>query len=79
MPAGANLSIRAETTDAQRGQRSGPDQLRLGFEIDSGFTELANLDGRYLSTEVADGFTGRVIGIEALSAGALVHAFHYHS
>jgi beta-xylosidase len=30
-----------------------------------GFTVLAELDGRYLSTEVAGGFTGRVIGLYA--------------
>ena len=31
---------------------------------------LATLDGRYLSTEVAGGFTGRVIGMYA-SAGTV--------
>ena len=37
--------------------------LRLGVEDAGGaFDVLAELDGRYLSTEVAGGFTGRVIG-----------------
>jgi len=43
-----------------------PDLLSLGVEDRDGvFTELAELDGRYLSTEVAGGFTGRVIGMYA--------------
>jgi beta-xylosidase len=46
--------------------RSGPDTVLLGFEEpDGSFTSLAALDGRYLSTEVAGGFTGRVIGVYA--------------
>ncbi|MFC5827998.1 glycoside hydrolase family 43 protein [Nonomuraea insulae] len=49
--------------------RSEPDTLELGVEDEDGaFTVLASLDGRYLSTEVAGGFTGRVIGMYA-SAG----------
>ncbi|UCM89809.1 glycoside hydrolase family 43 protein [Streptomyces marincola] len=51
--------------------RTGPDVLLLGVEErDGSFTELAALDGRYLSTEVAGGFTGRVIGMYA-SAGTV--------
>jgi beta-xylosidase len=42
-----------------------PDVVRLGFEQDGRPVTLAGLDGRYLSTEVAGGFTGRVIGIYA--------------
>ncbi|MFF7277122.1 family 43 glycosylhydrolase [Streptomyces griseorubiginosus] len=46
--------------------RQGPDTVTLGVEdADGGYTELAALDGRYLSTEVAGGFTGRVIGTYA--------------
>ncbi|MFC3352279.1 hypothetical protein ACFOOM_33610 [Streptomyces echinoruber] len=30
----------------------------------------AELDGRYLSTQVATGFTGRVIGLSATEGGA---------
>ncbi|MET8977071.1 glycoside hydrolase family 43 protein [Streptomyces sp. NPDC004539] len=46
--------------------RTGPDTLTLGVEEPDGtFTELASLDGRYLSTEVAGGFTGRVLGMYA--------------
>ncbi|MFC4106326.1 beta-xylosidase family glycoside hydrolase [Micromonospora zhanjiangensis] len=48
--------------------RSGPDVIHLGVEdADGAFTVLARLDGRYLSTEVAGGFTGRVIGLYAVA------------
>jgi hypothetical protein len=44
----------------------GPDTVYLGAEDPGGgFTAVAELDGRYLSTEVAGGFTGRVIGMYA--------------
>ena len=46
--------------------RRAPDVLRLGFQwADGRFEVLAELDGRYLSTEVAGGFTGRVMGMYA--------------
>ncbi|MGC0335335.1 glycoside hydrolase family 43 protein [Streptomyces sp. SLBN-8D4] len=54
-----------------RGPRTGPDTLTFGIEEPDGtFAELGSLDGRYLSTEVAGGFTGRVIGMYA-SAGTV--------
>ncbi|GGY41180.1 glycoside hydrolase 43 family protein [Streptomyces djakartensis] len=61
-------SASREVTDA----RQGPDTVSLGVEDAEGtYTELAALDGRYLSTEVAGGFTGRVIGMYA--AAGTVH------
>ncbi|WP_299531417.1 glycoside hydrolase family 43 protein [uncultured Streptomyces sp.] len=49
----------------------GPDTLRLGHErADGTFEVLAELDGRYLTTEVAGGFTGRVIGMYATRGSA---------
>jgi xylan 1,4-beta-xylosidase len=51
--------------------RQEPDVVRLGFESGDGrFVVLDELDGRYLSTEVAGGFTGRVIGMYA-AAGTI--------
>jgi beta-xylosidase len=48
--------------------RTGPDTVALGVQAGDGeFTALAELEGRYLSTEVAGGFTGRVIGMYAAS------------
>jgi hypothetical protein len=55
----------------------GPDTLETGVLSAQGETLLASLDGRYLSTEVAGGFTGRVVGIEALSDTAHVARFSY--
>lgn len=49
----------------------GPDTLRLGYESPGGdFEILAELDGRYLTTEVAGGFTGRVIGMYSTHGSA---------
>lgn len=73
----AVLEIRATEFEAERGARRGPDLLRVGLASADGFVELASLDGRYLSTEVAGGFTGRVIGIEALGPDVVVHRFEY--
>ncbi len=58
--------------------RDGPDTLILGIEERDGtFTVLARLDGRYLSTEVAGGFTGRVIGMYAVSGAVHFDWFAY--
>ncbi|MEU8661612.1 glycoside hydrolase family 43 protein [Actinoplanes philippinensis] len=56
----------------------GPDELHLGVEPGDGdFLVLAQLDGRYLSTEVAGGFTGRVIGMFATSGTVRFDWFDY--
>ena len=55
----------------------GPDRIRLGFERGDEFTVLAELDGRYLSTEVTGGFTGRVIGVYATAGTASFDWFDY--
>ncbi|NBM15152.1 glycoside hydrolase family 43 protein [Streptomyces sp. GC420] len=50
--------------DALGARAGGPDTVVLGHETADGrFEALASLDGRYLTTEVAGGFTGRVIGM----------------
>ncbi len=70
-----------DVTDPPAGgdARTGPDVLRLGTEgPDGAFTALAALDGRYLSTEVAGGFTGRVIGMYAAAGTVHVDWFDYH-
>ena len=40
----------------------GPDRLVAGILGPDGFSELGHLDGRYVSTELAGGFTGRMLG-----------------
>ncbi len=59
LDAPATLQIHTEpaTSSAQLAS-AGPDVVVLGLDG----LELARLDGRYLSTEVAGGFTGRMIG-----------------
>jgi hypothetical protein len=57
---------------------AGPDTIRLGIERPDGeFEALAELDGRYLSTEVAGGFTGRVIGVYATAGSVAFDWFDY--
>lgn len=56
----------------------GPDTVHLGVEdADGVFIVLAELDGRYLSTEVAGGFTGRVIGMYAADGTVQFDWFDY--
>ncbi|MFG2577190.1 glycoside hydrolase family 43 protein [Streptomyces sp. NPDC048481] len=78
VPAGpVTLAVRV-TGAPQEDSRSGPDVLTLGVEDPQGtFTALAVLDGRYLSTEVAGGFTGRVIGLYAASGDVHFDWFDY--
>ncbi|MEW1830973.1 glycoside hydrolase family 43 protein [Streptomyces sp. NPDC088196] len=55
----------------------GPDTLTFSVEGAEGAVELAELDGRYLSTQVAGGFTGRVIGMYATEGEAAFDWFDY--
>jgi hypothetical protein len=55
----------------------GPDQVVAGVDGPDGFTELGRLDGRYLSTEVAGGMTGRLAGVWCSSGTLLVRSFAY--
>lgn len=70
------LTVHAVANPQQRpGARTGPDRIVLG--VGSEPDVLADIDGRYCSTEVAGGFTGRVIGVEALGGDATVTRFSY--
>ncbi len=69
------LRIEIEPT----GTAYGPDVIRLGYEADEDFIVLAALDGRYLSTEVATGFTGRVIGMYATAGSISFDWFEYRA
>ncbi|MEY4390453.1 MAG: hypothetical protein RLZZ400_196 [Actinomycetota bacterium] len=58
--------IKAEETVAEGFHRGGPDNLVASLRYANGeVKELARIDGKYISTEVAGGMTGRVIGIIA--------------
>ena len=53
------------------GLGAGPDRVLLGMDREDGsFEVLADLDGRYLSTEVTGGFIGRVVGVYAVDGAA---------
>lgn len=62
---GEAVTLVVEAVDATA---DGPDDLRFGVIGADGERWLAQKDGRYLSTEVAGGFTGRTLGLHALGA-----------
>ncbi|WP_433119442.1 glycoside hydrolase family 43 protein [Micromonospora sp. CA-246542] len=65
-------------TDEPFGVRAATSDM-ITFEVESteGRMLLAELDGRYLSTEVAGGFTGRVIGMYVTEGVAAFDWFDY--
>ncbi len=56
---------------------AGPDVIAFSAEGPEGTLTLAELDGRYLSTQVAAGFTGRVIGMYVTEGSAAFDWFDY--
>lgn len=57
-----------------------PDLVELAILSPSrGANVLATLDGRYLSTEVAGGFTGRTFGVEPIADSIMVKKISYRS
>ncbi|WP_329791900.1 family 43 glycosylhydrolase [Lentzea sp. DG1S-22] len=57
-----------------------PDLIELAVMADDGTPEvLGTFDGRYLSTEVAGGFTGRTFGVEPVAGEVAVHHISYRS
>ncbi|MBP1133799.1 hypothetical protein JOE31_000031 [Arthrobacter sp. PvP023] len=76
-----NVQLEIACADApfagQPGKNTGPDEVSLRLLQDGRAVTLARLDGRYLSTEVAGGFTGRVVGVSVPSGSAVVERFDY--
>lgn len=68
LAAGTALGVRA----------AGCDMITFGVAEPGGDAVLAELDGRYLSTEVAAGFTGRVVGMYVTAGSAAFDWFAYH-
>jgi hypothetical protein len=56
---------------------AGPDEIVLSLVEPHRVVELARLDGRYLSTEVASGFTGRVLALGGTDRPAHVRSMRY--
>lgn len=73
----AVLRISALDCEAETMVASGPDDIVLSLVNGDEVTELARLDGRYLSTEVAAGFTGRVLGVGAAGDTSSLRRFRY--
>lgn len=55
----------------------GPDVVELGIRRGGEIDILARVDGRHLSSEVAGGFTGRVVGVKHIGGDVGLHAFEY--
>lgn len=55
----------------------GPDDIILSVDDDEGRHDLARIDGRYLSTEVATGFTGRMLALAAGTTEAHIESVRY--
>jgi xylan 1,4-beta-xylosidase len=74
-PAGA-VVLTLET----KGDSWGSDTIALGYQDGGGSPHvLAELDGRYLSTEVTGGFLGRTIGLYAVDGTAAFDWFDYRT
>lgn len=74
----ACLEIRtAPMTHLTGTPRHGPDLIDFGIWSAGDYQHLGQFDGRYLSTEVAGGFTGRMVGIVVDSGDAGVCSFEY--
>jgi len=56
---------------------AGPDDIALGVVLAGEPVELARFDGRYLSTEVAAGFTGRVLAVGSADVDTRVGSVTY--
>ncbi len=54
-----------------------PDLIELSASVGDTAYSFGELDGRYLSTEVAGGFTGRVFGVQALRGQIHIHHLSY--
>lgn len=78
-PGDVVLEIRAVPDEGHFSSTAlGPDRLLAGVVgRDGGFAELGRLDGRYVSTEVAGGMTGRLLGVWCRQGGLLVRSFSY--
>jgi len=76
-PAPSGAVQLAIETRAASGWSAGPDTVALGYLDGGAMISLGELDGRYLSTEVAGGFTGRVAGVFSAGGPAQVDWLEY--
>jgi xylan 1,4-beta-xylosidase len=71
------LELRMEPAPGGGWDPRGPDRIVAGIVESEEFTELGAVDGRYLSTEVAGGMTGRMVGVTCREGAVLVRSFDY--
>jgi xylan 1,4-beta-xylosidase len=55
----------------------GPDRVVAGTVHEGRFEALGEVDGRYLSTEVAGGMTGRMVGAWCAGGEVFIRSFAY--
>ncbi|GAB3309234.1 glycoside hydrolase family 43 protein [Geodermatophilus aquaeductus] len=74
----AGLGFRmAPTQGHEFSTARGPDRVLAGVEGPDGFEVLGEVDGRYLSTEVAGGMTGRLVGAWCTDGSVVLRSFEY--
>ncbi|SDY60626.1 glycoside hydrolase family 43 protein [Herbiconiux ginsengi] len=71
------LEIRSRRPDGEAFEARTSDVIELAAVVDGRRTVLLELDGRYLSSETAESFTGRVVGLVALEGSIAVEWFDY--
>lgn len=72
------LTLRIEPADGHIfSTELGPDKLVATVTGRDGTTEIGRVDGRYFSTEVAGGMTGRLIGVFCDRGDLIVRSFTY--
>jgi hypothetical protein len=78
---GGQVTLRIQSTSPRSAPvpigNAGPDDIVLSLVRPDGAEELARLDGRYFSTEVASGFTGRMLALSAVREDSRVHCVSY--
>jgi hypothetical protein len=78
---GTETTLRIESVPASSPTvplgHGGPDDVVLSVATEAGSTELGRLDGRHLSTEVASGFTGRMLAIQGAESPGTVLSVSY--
>lgn len=67
----------AALLSAEPAAHRGPDDIVLAVEAAGTVTQLARIDGRYVSGEVSGGFVGRVLGAVALAGAPRLLRFAY--
>lgn len=75
--AGSELDLHVESRKPapSGGLATTSDEFHLAATIDGVRTELAVVDGRFLSSEVTESFTGRVIGVYAVEGEVAVSSW----